>query len=279
MVVWRCSEIVVELLRLYQELLALPSLSPTAHTNALFGELVRVATYPGDSEIARQVLADAAIRRISPGLRTLCAEGEVELERAWARRIVASGEPWRDLAQFPYFANYQQLTRLEHHAVLGVAERAPRRILFVGAGPLPLTSLLLISRHGHTEIDNIDIDSEAIGLARRLTGVLGIGGLGFQRADVLDHTDLAGYDMVYVAAMVGPRRGDKSRVITHLYERMKPGALLLARSAHSLRTLLYPPLALGDLAGFRPLIVLNPHTDVVNSLVIAEKPSEANSRE
>jgi nicotianamine synthase len=95
---------------------------------------------------------------------------------------------------------------------------------------------------------------------------------------VLDCGDLAGYDLVYVAAMVGPHRGDKSRVVEHLYRRMRPGALLLARSAHSLRTLLYPPLALRDLAGFRPLIVLDPHTEVVNSLVIAEKPSEVSGR-
>jgi hypothetical protein len=42
--------------------------------------------------------------------------------------------------------------------------------------------------------------------------------------------------------------------------------------------LLYPPLELRDLAGFRPLIVLDPYTDVVNSLVIAEKPSEVSGR-
>ncbi|HEX4102664.1 MAG: nicotianamine synthase family protein [Pseudonocardiaceae bacterium] len=86
-------------------------------------------------------------------------------------------------------------------------------------------------------------------------------------------TDVADYDMVCLAVMVGPHPKDKTRVIKHLYRHMKPGALLLARSAHSLRTLLYPPLALSDLAGFRPLVVLNPYTEVVNSLVVAQKPA------
>jgi nicotianamine synthase len=270
--VWRRSEIAIDLLRLHQELAALPTLSPNPHTNALFDELVKVSTQPRDSEVTRQVLADPAIRRIIPGLRRLCSAGEIELERAWSQRIISSRDPQREVGEFPYFANYKQLARLEHHAVLGVTECAPSRILFVGAGPLPLTSLLLATQHGHTEIDNIDIDPEAIRLAERLTGALGIGSLRFRRADVLDCTDLVGYDLVYVAAMVGPHSGDKSRVIEHLYQQMRPGALLLARSAHSLRTLLYPPLTLRDLAGFRPLIVLNPHTEVVNSLVIAEKP-------
>jgi nicotianamine synthase len=273
--VWPRPEIVIDLLRLHRELAGLPSLSPNVHTNALFNELVRLATCPRDGEVAQHVLADPAVRRIIPGLRSLCSSGEIELERAWAQRIITSRDPYRELGEFPYFANYQQLARLEHHAVSGVTECALPRMLFVGSGPLPLTSLLLATRHGHTEIDNIDIDSEATRLAERLTAALRIGSLRFRCADVLDCTDLAGYDMVYIAAMVGPRREDKSRVIKHLYRQMRPGALLLARSAHSLRTLLYPPLTLSDLAGFRPLVVLHPHTEVVNSLVIAEKPLEA----
>ncbi len=244
------------------------------HTNALFSELVAVATHPGNGEIARQVLADPKIRRITPGLRSLCSAGEIELERAWARRIIISRDPQRELREFPYFANYEQLTRLEHHAVLGVTDCALPRMLFVGAGPLPLTALLLATQHGHTDIDNIDIDSAATRLAERLVGVLGIGSLRFRSVDVLDCTDVAGYDLVYVAAMVGPHPDEKSRVIKHLYRQMRPGALLLARSAHSLRTLLYPPLRLRDLDEFRPLVVLNPHTEVVNSLVIAEKPPD-----
>ncbi|MGH3781846.1 MAG: nicotianamine synthase family protein [Pseudonocardiaceae bacterium] len=271
---WRRSEVVIDLLRLHRELTALPTLSPNMHTNALFNELVTVATHPADCEIAQQVLADPAIRRIIPGLRSLCSAGELELERAWARRIITSHDPQRELREFPYFTNYEQLTRLEHHAVLGVTGRALPRMLFVGAGPLPLTSVLLATQHGHTEIDNIDIDSEATRLAERLTGALQIDSLRFRRADVLACTDVADYDMVYVAAMVGPHPDDKSRVIKHLSQQMRPGALLLARSAHSLRTLLYPPLTLRDLAGFRPLVVLNPHTEVVNSLVIAQKPPE-----
>jgi nicotianamine synthase len=269
------SEIVIDLLRLHRELAGLPSLSPNVHTNALFSELVTLSTHPRDSDIAQQILAEPAVRRIIPGLRRLCSAGEFELERAWAQRIITSRDPHRELGEFPYLANYQQLARLEHHTVSGITECALPRMLFVGAGPLPLTSLLLATRHGHTEIDNIDIDSDATRLAERLTAALRIGSLRFRCADVLDCTDVAGYDVVYVAAMVGPQREDKSQVIKHLYRQMRPGALLLARSAHSLRTLLYPPLTLSDLAGFRPLVVLHPYTEVVNSLVIAEKPLEA----
>ena len=221
----------------------MPTLSPNAHTNAVFSELVRLATHLEDDQVARQILANSEVRRILPGLRSLCSAGEFELEGAWSRLIIASLDPQRELREFHYFANYEQLTRLEHHAVLGVTRCAPRRVLFVGAGPLPLTSLLLADRHGHTEIDNVDIDPEATRLAARLAEALHVSSLRFRCADVLACTDVADYDMVCLAAMVGPHPKDKTRVIKHLYRHMKPGALLLARSAHSLRTLLYPPLA------------------------------------
>jgi nicotianamine synthase len=270
---WRRAEIVVDLLRLHQELAALPTLSPNAQTDAVFNELVRLATHLRDGEVVRQILADPKIRGILPALRTLCSEGETELERAWARRIISSREPDQELREFPYFANYAQLTRLEHHAVLGATGRTPNRVLFVGSGPLPLTSLLLVSQHGHIGIDNIDVDPKATQLGAQLAAALGLSSLRFRCADVLACTDLSDYDMVFVAALVGAHPDHKSRVIKHLYQHMRAGALLLARSAHSLRTLLYPPLALSDLAGFRPLVVLNPYTEVVNSLIIAEKPA------
>lgn len=52
---------------------------------------------------------------------------------------------------------------------------------------------------------------------------------------------------------------------------MAAGALVIARSAHGLRTLLYPHLPVSLLGGFRPLAAPRPYTDIVNSIVIAEK--------
>jgi len=51
--------------------------------------------------------------------------------------------------------------------------------------------------------------------------------------------------------------------------------MVLARSAHSLRTLLYPVLDVGDggPGGLDPVAVLHPHTDVVNSVVLARVPA------
>lgn len=52
---------------------------------------------------------------------------------------------------------------------------------------------------------------------------------------------------------------------------MRPGAMLLARSARGLRTLLYPPVDLRAMPGFEVLEVVHPTDDVVNSVVVARR--------
>ena len=52
--------------------------------------------------------------------------------------------------------------------------------------------------------------------------------------------DLGGFDLVYLAALVGSSQQDKERLLVGVVERMRVGALLVVRTAHSLRGLLYP---------------------------------------
>jgi len=257
--------------RLYRRIATLPGLGPGPRTDAAFTELVRLATTQAPVGTERQVLADPEIRALAPHLQRLCCEAEIELERSWAARIVASRDPGQELRDFPYYDNYRRLTRLEHHTVAGLTIIRPRRVAFVGSGPLPLTSMLLAERHW-VQVDNIDVDPDATRRALALTAALKVPRLRFHTADVLDHVDFDDYDVVWLAALVGLDGQYKRRVLAHLFEHLRPGALLLARSAHSLRTLLYPPLPVDDLGGFQPLVVLHPYTDIVNSVVIAQKP-------
>lgn len=56
--------------------------------------------------------------------------------------------------------------------------------------------------------------------------------------------DLSAFDVVYLAALVGNTKAQKDEIIKAVSSRMKPGALLVMRSAHSLRSLLYPVLSI-----------------------------------
>ena len=69
----------------------------------------------------------------------------------------------------------------------------------------------------------------------------------FQRADASSaDVDLGTFDVVYLAALVGECNRHKQNILADVVRRMRPGALMVLRSAHSLRQLLYP-------VGLRPL--------------------------
>jgi nicotianamine synthase len=266
------ATVVRNIRQIHHRLASAPDLRPGAGIDGLFRRLVHlvVTTPPG---AAAAVLADPDVRALHTELVELCARGEYELELAWARRVAASPMPPLALVRFPYLGNYRQLAQLEHEAltVQGGDHRPVRRALFVGAGPLPLSSLLLARRLGVT-VDNLDRDAAAVDAARAVAGGLVAHDLAFRHDELAACDDLAPYDLVVLAALVGLTAEQKRRHLAHLLRVMAPGALLLARSAHGLRTLLYPAIELADLAGWDLLAVTHPTGPVINSVILARKP-------
>jgi len=261
-----------EIRRLYRRIAMAPDLRPGPHIDPLLHRLVHfVVSIPPDH--APAILADPAVRALRPHLVALCARAEQELEAAWSAWVSASRVPPLTLLRFPYLDNYRQLTELEHTALARHIAHPPRRVLFVGSGPLPLSSLHLAGVLGTgTTIDNLDRDPAAIAGARRLTHRLDARRLAFHHGDLADLHDLRPYDLVVLAALVGLTAADKRRHLHRLRQAMAPGAVLLARSAHGLRTLLYPAVHLEELDGFELLHVTHPTGPVLNSTVLARKP-------
>lgn len=262
----RADDFTTSLHELYRELSSFPDLRPGPDVDGAFGRLVRLVLTAPD-EIAPAVLADPEVRAVAPRLRALCARGEGELERAWARRIGAAGAPREELARFPYVDNYRQLSRMEIGILASALRRPARSLAFVGAGPLPLSAMLLAGELD-VPVDNVDRDPVAVTEGARVASALGYADFRFHQVDVLD-ADLSGHDVVVLAALVGESAADKRRIMGHLAGSMAPGAILLARSARGLRTLLYPELDLTAFGGFELLTVVHPVNDVVNSAVLA----------
>ncbi|MGL5864997.1 MAG: nicotianamine synthase family protein, partial [Dermatophilaceae bacterium] len=260
---------------LWEQFSLLRDLEPRTDTNRAFRELVAACAYqPGED--ASAVLADPKVRAVTERLRTLCADGEFRLERYWARRVAAASAPDDELAAFPYLDNYRRLTSLELHAVggLGVDLEAVRRVCVLGSGPLPLSALFMARSLGAT-VDAVDIDAEACGLATEVTGrLVDWGEVQVHHGDARDVAAVAEADLVLLAALVGLDRQAKGEVVAAVTHRMRPGSLLVVRSAHRLRTLLYPPVDPADLVAasqgrLTPLVELHPLDDVVNSVVVA----------
>jgi nicotianamine synthase len=253
--------------RVQRDLSRQPHLRPCPEVDALFGELVGlVASVPPGTGLA------GCCGQHGPALRRLCAEGETQLELEWAQRIATAADPRACLAGFPYLDNYRRLARLELDTLARVAPasavQTPERIVFLGAGPLPLSALLVADALG-VVVDAVDCDPVALDAGRRVAQALGgYDGVRFIQGDALT-MDVADYDLVMVAALVGTTRLAKQAVLRRLAGDMCPGSLLLARSARAARTLLYPPIEPDHLAGFAVHAVVHPIDDVINSVVVA----------
>nr|AWW17542.1 nicotianamine synthase [Triticum monococcum subsp. monococcum] len=253
----------------------LPSLSPSPAVNALFTELV-TSCIPA-STVDVDALGPEA-QEMRARLIRLCADAEGHLEAHYSDLLAAHDNPLDHLTLFPYFnKDYIKLSQLEHGLLRHVPGPAPARVAFLGSGPLPLSSLVLAARHlPDASFDNYDISGEANGRASRLVrNDADAGALMARTADVADvRTELAGYDVVFLAALVGTAAEEKARLVEHLGRHMAPGAALVVRSPHGARGFLYPWVVDPEeirRGGFEVLTVHHPEDEVINSVIIARK--------
>jgi nicotianamine synthase len=255
---------------LYQQLASAPSLEPSDYITTLFAEVVELCISRQPEAVVAQTLRDPRIVELRPRFCRLCADHIFREERAWSRRISTSSDPWAELLHCPNYCNYLQLCDVEIHSVLALTGRTPKRLLFAGSGPVPITSVLFADGF-QLAVDNLEIDGEAFDLGRHLVHQLGkAGSMGFIHSDLRDFFDLEVYDVVCLAALVGLSPEEKREITAHLSRHMRSDALLLVRSAHGLRSLIYPPVDVEDLVGFVPQLVLRPYTTVMNSVLIAK---------
>jgi nicotianamine synthase len=266
------------ILRLYESLRAQGDLAPSPVVNALFADLVGACVYAGAGDVPA-TLADPRIREVRSDLIRLCAAGESRLEQAWARRALAAADARAEAAAFPYLGNYEQLARLELHALAGagLGPETIRRVCFVGGGPLPLSAMLLcraLARH----VTVVDRDVDAVELARRLVGRLGMADrISVVPGDAAAASDMAravaGCDVVVVAALVGTTWTQKRAALRAIGTSVEPGTYVVIRSAEGLRSLLYPVVDVRDVqdAGLVPEVVVHPFGEVINSVLVARR--------
>ncbi|CAN6186203.1 unnamed protein product [Urochloa humidicola] len=259
----------------------LPSLSPCPEVNALFTELVTACIPPSTVDVGT---LPPELQEMRARLIRQCGDAEGLLEAHYSDLLAGFDNPLEHLGMFPYLNNYLLLSELEHGLLARhVPGPPPARVAFVGSGPLPLSSLVLAARHLPAAcFDNYDICGEANDRARRLVRAdAGLAArMAFRTSDVAHVTrDMASYDVVFLAALVGMAAEDKARVVEHLGRHMAPGAALVVRSAHGARGFLYPVVDPEEIrrGGFNVLAVHHPEGEVINSVIIARKPLPADA--
>ncbi|KAI3752595.1 hypothetical protein L2E82_24629 [Cichorium intybus] len=238
---------------IYHKISKLDSLKPSEDVDSLFTELVRTCIPPSSINIAT---LPADVQEIRSKLIRLCGEAEGHLEAHFSAILGSFPNPLQHLNEFPYYSNYLKISRLEfdilteHYSASG---QAPKRLAFVGSGPMPLSSIVLASYHlKDTIFHNYDIDSMANSMASHL--VSSDPDLSqrmvFHTANIMDVTDeLKEYDVIFFAALVGMDIDEKVKVIA------------IWQNAQQLQ-------------GFEVLSVFHPNDDVINSVVISRKIAE-----
>lgn len=269
--------ILAKLQEINGQLLHFPSLAPGDQVNSLLTDLVSFCIQPCNPECLAQLSSMSAFTKTCKSLRSLCARAEGELEAYWAQRIIegsggvsqyslgANGHAvlckssqvtnTDSLYDFPYCRNYFLLSKLELSTLSIFLHDTPRHVVFIGSGPLPLTSFCISLHYRDINVHNVDRDASALKLGQDFCRSQQIDmtfacedvsetqvSFSKQNSNAMDEvvTDWMSFDVVFLAALVGEDTPSKLAILANIAARVKPGTLVVARSAKGLRAVLYP---------------------------------------
>lgn len=251
----------MEDLKIFERILRLDSLKPSEKTNDAFFDLVEFCK--NNSNINLQ---ESQVEK----LRKLSSIAEYEMEAYWAKKILLSRSPTKEIKKFWYYTNYEQLVGLEY-ANINFVDKKIKKVLFIGGGPFPLTSILLSEKYNFT-CTILEKDKQSYEISLQLIKVLGLDTkIKIIHSDAQKYTYYATFDLIYVAALVGHNDTTKNKVITHIYNNVSKSKLLLCRSSHGTRKLLYSPISKALLQKIKPILEVRPYNSIINSFFILQK--------
>ncbi|XP_031250897.1 nicotianamine synthase-like [Pistacia vera] len=250
----------------------LESLKPSKQVNS-FTQLVKLCTL--NSSIDVKALSPE-LQKMRQSLILLCGRTEGLLELEFASFITKLTQPLNNLNLFPYYGNYVKLANLEYSILSQNGVVKPKKVAFVGSGPMPLTSLIMASHHmKSTHFDNFDIDEAANYVARKIVSSNAEfeKRMKFHTSDIMEVKEKLGeYDCIFLAALVGMSKEETVKILGHIRKYMKDGGVLLVRSANGARAFLYPVVEENELMEFEVLSIFHATKDVINSVVLVRKP-------
>ncbi|KAL9445342.1 hypothetical protein AB3S75_018351 [Citrus x aurantiifolia] len=265
--------LIARVMQFHASISKLESLKPSKQVNSLFTQLVKLCTPPYSIDIKD---LPQEVQEMRESLIVLCGRAEGLLELEFATFLNKIPQPLNNLNLFPYYGNYVKLASLEYRILKENGVVQPKKVAFVGSGPMPLTSIVMAKNHlKATHFDNFDIDEAANNVARRIvaTDFEFEKRMKFLTGDILQVKEKLGeYDCIFLAALVGMSKEDKMKIIRHIRKYMKDGGILLVRSAKGARAFLYPVVERHDLLDFEVLSIFHPIDEVINSVILVRKP-------
>ncbi|KAF8581649.1 Nicotianamine synthase [Ramaria rubella] len=276
------TSIFAQIIELYNQILALPSLHPSPIVNKVFTELVSLCLQiriPSNHLIEHLQDESHSTHKSNFDVKCLierAMDAEGCMERYWAQILATNSDVVSTMRTFWYWDNYAALTRYELNSLKAAGCSTTRRMAFIGSGPLPL-SAVLVGQKTQGEVVLYDKDPEANAMAAAWVQKLpAIGGkeavaiFSFRDLDIWaeDQSVFANYDVVWVAASVGIDGKEKRAIVEYLMKWMRPGTFLAVRSVEMGCSLLYPEVKRSELANFDVVRHDVPPQGVVNSVIV-----------
>ncbi|CAJ2659389.1 unnamed protein product [Trifolium pratense] len=265
--------LISQIMQIHATISKLESLRPSKQVNTLFTHLVKLCIPPSSIDIET---LPQEVKTMRESLIKLCGKAEGFLELEFSTFINLTPNPMKNLTLFPYYGNYVKLANYENKILKENGVVNPNKVAFIGSGPMPLSSIILATHHMEsTQFDNFDIDEKANEVASKIVASDKAleKRMKFVTQNIMEVKEKLGqYDCIFLAALVGMSRGEKIKVLGHIRKYMKEGGILLVRSAKGSRAFLYPIVDENDVMDFEVLTIFHPTDDVINSVVLLQKP-------
>ena len=257
-----------KIIKLCQQITRINKTKFNSERTRFFGELIHLIK-KGGTGIDNVVLSKKIdIKK----LRRVFSTEQTSIEKYWSQKIISSKNPLFEITQFPFYSGYVSTARYLYDSIVAISHNPIKKILYIGAGALPLNSILIAQNH-NLKIDNIEREHESFKLSRLLLHKLKMyKQVKVIHKDIFDFKKLTNYDVIICAILVGDDTRQRQRVINHIGKYMKFENLLLLKNIDGSRTLLYPPI---DTTRFpknlRVEAIHKKQSELTNMLIIARK--------
>lgn len=259
-----------KILEIHGRLSRAKNLKPSARNDALFSELVEIVKNT-PAEQSALILGSKRIRSIMDDLRSISSRAESELELFWVKKALKSTDAGETIRNFPYHANYEKMTDLEIETLRLCDIHKNHKALFVGSGPLPLSSIMMAQKYGIC-VDGLDMDEQAIDLSKKLIERIGLSDkISAIKGNVLDMQDFSKYQTIFIAALAGDNENEKTEIINHLVSKCAKDTHIVMRSVTDLGTLLYSEITPTQLKDVEVIRRSKGTRDFINNIIIGKK--------
>lgn len=162
---------------------------------------------------------------------------ETQLEKRFVHHLEQG--VCRHVVDYPLYARFERLIEREVSLLDGYR---PRRLLFIGSGPMPITAFCMQHRID-APVDCLERSPEAVAESRSVIDILGfnnkinvITGLG-------ETVEVGKYDVVLVALLAKPKKS----ILENLLRTCRRDVKIICRTSESSRCFVYEPTTIDDI--------------------------------